>query len=105
MPEHFSHSNNIYEPSSNEFHRLPSITSMTIHQTNTTTPTLTNDELDVSFEDDDDDHSTTVDSQYQPQSNGEQVTKAYALYDFNGKRSISTFVKFQEARFDSLKSS
>ncbi|CAF4497449.1 unnamed protein product [Rotaria sp. Silwood1] len=84
IPEHLT--------SSHDYHRLPSITSMTLNQNDTTnisTHTLNNDEHNGSFEDEDIDdeqlHSVDhPDSQYQQQLNGGTIIKAYALYDFNG---------------------
>ncbi|CAF0759622.1 unnamed protein product [Adineta ricciae] len=76
-----------------EFHRLPSVTSITLHQNNMTTKlsldTITNDEHNGSFEDEslDDENSNAIDhsdSLYQPQINGGAIRKAYALYDFTG---------------------
>ncbi len=78
-------------PSQHEFHRLPSKTSMTLHQIDPTTKisssTLTNDDHNGSFEDDDidDEHSHNVDHPDSQQINGGTIHKAYALYDFNGK--------------------
>ncbi|CAF2347680.1 unnamed protein product [Rotaria sp. Silwood2] len=85
IPEHVT--------SSNDYHRLPSITSISLHQndaTNISTHTLNNDEHNGSFEDEDIDdeqlHSADhPDSQYQQKLNGgTTIIKAYALYDFNG---------------------
>jgi hypothetical protein len=74
--------NGIYDQS-NEFHCLPSITSMTVHQIETT-----NHEPNGSFEDEDTDQT---DSQYQEQSNKGNSMKAYVLYDFNGERMKTSF--------------
>ncbi|CAF0920374.1 unnamed protein product [Adineta steineri] len=76
-----------------EFHRLPSVTSITLHQNNMTakisSDTITVDEHNGSFEDEsiDDENSNAIDhsdSLYQPPNNGGTTVKAYALYDFNG---------------------
>ncbi|CAF4408497.1 unnamed protein product, partial [Rotaria socialis] len=75
IPEH--NRNNIYDQPS-EFHCLPSITSMTIHQTDGTT-----DEVNGSFEDEDDDIDRH-ESPYHEPSNQENHSKAYVLYDFTG---------------------
>ncbi len=69
IPDH--HGNGLYN-SSNEFHRLPSVT---VHQIDST------NEPDGSFEDEDTDIDQT-DSQCQ----GNYIT-AHVLYDFDGKRS------------------
>ncbi|CAM4750843.1 unnamed protein product [Rotaria magnacalcarata] len=69
--------NNIYDQPS-EFHCLPSITSMTIHQTDGT-----GDEVNGSFEDEDEDIDRH-ESPYHEPSNQENCSKAYALYDFTG---------------------
>jgi hypothetical protein len=82
--------------SSHEFPRLPSLP---LHQNDITTKastnTLTNDDHNGSFEDEDidDEHSHTVDQpdgQYPPQTNGGTIVKAYALYEFNGKNISSS---------------
>jgi hypothetical protein len=101
IPEHITSprmngNNSIYDQSivssSREFHRLPSVTSMTLHSnestTNLSTNTLLNDEHNASFEDEDDEHCHVIDQidhSYQVQSNNGIVVKAYALYEFNGK--------------------
>jgi hypothetical protein len=67
---------------------------MALHQSDATTKlsttTLTNDEHNGSFEDEDmdDEHSNAADhpdSKHHPQINGGTIVKAYVLYDFNGK--------------------
>jgi hypothetical protein len=67
---------------------------MALHQydatTKVSTTTLTNDEHNGSFEDEDidDEHSNAIDhpdSKHHPQINGGTIVKAYVLYDFNGK--------------------
>ncbi|CAF4618671.1 unnamed protein product, partial [Rotaria magnacalcarata] len=77
--------------SPHDYHRLPSMSS---HQNDTTarvsTHTLHNDEHNGSFEDEemDDEHIHAIDhpdGQYKQQLNVGAMTKAYALYDFNGK--------------------
>ncbi|CAF2144020.1 unnamed protein product [Rotaria magnacalcarata] len=76
--------------SPHDYHRLPSMSS---HQNDTTarvsTHTLHNDEHNGSFEDEemDDEHIHAIDhpdGQYKQQLNVGAMTKAYALYDFNG---------------------
>jgi len=51
---------------------------MTVHQIDST-----NHEPNSSFEEEDTDIDQ-IDTQYQEQSNQENHTKAYVLYDFNG---------------------
>ncbi|CAF0722039.1 unnamed protein product [Adineta ricciae] len=72
--------NGIYDQT-NEFHCLPSITSMTVHQIDTPTR-----ESNGSFEDEDADQDQ-IDNQDFEQTNQENYIKAYALYDFNGQGS------------------
>jgi hypothetical protein len=99
--------NSIYDQSvisssSHEFHHLPSVTSMTLHQNDTTTrvstDTLINDEHNNSFEDEDmgDEHLTAVDhtdSEHKQQTNGGTIVKASALYDFNGKKKKRSLIE------------
>ncbi|CAF0972562.1 unnamed protein product [Rotaria sp. Silwood1] len=75
IPEH---NRNVIYDQPNEFHCLPSITSMTINQTDTTT-------LDTngSFEDEDNNVDQTESSYHEP-LNQENYIKASAMYDFNG---------------------
>lgn len=69
-----------HDDQSNEFHRLPSVTSMTVHQIDSTAT----DEANGSFEDeDDDDDIDQSDHQYQSQSSNSLT--AHVLYDFNSK--------------------
>ncbi|CAF4380355.1 unnamed protein product, partial [Rotaria sp. Silwood2] len=75
IPEH--NKNSIYDQP-NEFHCLPSIISMTINQTDTTTP-----DTNGSFEDEDNDVDQ-IESPYHEPLNQNNYTKACVLYDFNG---------------------
>jgi hypothetical protein len=95
-PDISEHNGNGICDQSNEFHRLPSITSMTVNQIDTT-----NHERNGSFEDEDTDIDQT-DSQYQEQSNQENYMKAYALYDFNGKRKKIFFYSDQNLSSSSV---
>ena len=70
--------NGIYDQT-NEFHCLPSITSMTVNQIDTPTR-----ESNGSFEDEDADQDQ-IDNRDFEQTNQENYIKAYVLYDFNGK--------------------
>ncbi|CAF2834271.1 unnamed protein product [Rotaria sp. Silwood2] len=75
IPEH--NKNSIYDQP-NEFHCLPSIISMTVNQTDTTTP-----DTNGSFEDEDNDVDQ-IESPYHEPLNQNNYTKACVLYDFNG---------------------
>lgn len=77
-----------HDDQSNEFHRLPSVTSMTVNQIDSTTT----DEANGSFEDEDDDVDIDqTDHQYQSQSS--HSLTAHVLYDFNSKhKEPSSFV-------------
>lgn len=66
------------EDQSNEFHRLPSITSMTMHQIDSNT-----DDANGSFEDEDEDEDVEPIQTTNPSNS----LTAHVLYDFNSKES------------------
>lgn len=81
---HSTSDNIIYDQSvissSNEYHCLPSVTSLILDPTARTADLEQQDDPNGSFEDDD--QSITTEYQSLPR---EPSTKAYALYDFNGE--------------------